>query len=254
MILDQFRLDGKVALVTGAGAGFGQAICIGLAEAGADIAGVDYIEMLDTRAEVEKRGREFFPVKANLMSIEPIQGILTRILQNYNQIDILVNSAGMTRRTDALEVTEKDWDEVMNLNIKTVFFFSQAVAKQFIKQGTGGKIINITSIHSFQGGVQLSPFAASKSGVWGITRLLANEWGKHNINVNAIAPGYIATDNTAWLRNDDHRNSEIIARIPLGRWGTIDDLKGTAVFLTSAASNYINGYTIAIDGGWLARG
>jgi 2-deoxy-D-gluconate 3-dehydrogenase len=253
MILDQFKLDGKVALVTGAGTDLGQGISIGLAEAGADIVGIDNIEMPETRTQIERRGRRFLPVVADLMSIEPIQGILNQILRSCGRIDILVNNAGITRRTDALEVTEQEWDDVMNLNIKTLFFFSQAVAKQFIRQETGGKIINITSIHSFHGGFQLSPFTASKSGVLGITRLLANEWGKHNINVNAIAPGYIAGENTAWLRNDEHRNNEILGRIPVGRWGSTDDIQGAAVFLAAPASNYINGYTIAVDGGWLAR-
>jgi 2-deoxy-D-gluconate 3-dehydrogenase len=253
MILDQFRLDGKVALVTGAKTGIGQGLSIGLAEAGADIVGVDYIEMPETKAQVEARGRNFIPVVANLMSIEPIQGILNQVLRNFGKIDVLVNNASVTRRADALEVTEKDWDDVMNINVKTVFFLSQAVAKLFIKQGSGGKIINITSVHSFHGGYQISPFSAGKCGVWGITRLLANEWAKHNININAIAPGYIATDSTAWLREDEHRNSGILARIPNGRWGTTDDIQGAAVFLASNASSYINGYTIAVDGGWLAR-
>ncbi len=253
MILDEFKLNGKVALVTGAGTGLGQGICAGLAEAGADIVGVDSQEMPQTRTRVEEIGRHFVSVVANLMSIEPIQGILHQVLRNLGRIDILVNNAGILHKTDALDVTEKDWDDVMNLNVKTVFFLSQAIARQFIKQGTGGKIINITSIHAFHGGFQISPFTTGKSGVTGITRILANEWGKHNININAIAPGYIATENTSWLRSDEHRNAEILTRIPNGRWGTTDDIQGATVFLASNASNYINGYTIAVDGGWLAR-
>ena len=169
------------------------------------------------------------------------------------RIDILVNNAGTIRREDALSFSEKDWDEVMNLNIKSVFFLSQAVAKQFLKQGDGGKIINIASMLSFQGGIRVPSYTASKSGVLGITRLLANEWAQHQINVNAIAPGYMATNNTQQLREDAERSKEILDRIPAGRWGSPDDLKGPVVFLASSASDYINGYTIAVDGGWLAR-
>ncbi len=253
MILDEFKLNGKVALVTGAGTGLGQGICIGLAEAGADIVGIDNHEMPETKAQIEARDHHFLPVVANLMSIEPIHGILNQVLRNFGRVDILVNNAGIARKADALEVTEKDWDDVMNLNVKTVFFLSQAVAKQFIKQGTCGKIINITSIHPFHGGFQISPFTTGKSGVTGITRMLANEWAKHNININAIAPGYIATESTSWLRSNEHRNAEILTRIPTGRWGTAGDIQGAAVFLASNASNYINGYTIAVDGGWSAR-
>ena len=169
------------------------------------------------------------------------------------RIDILVNNAGTIRREDALTFSEKDWDEVMNLNIKSVFFLSQAVARQFMKQGDGGKIINIASMLSFQGGIRVPSYTASKSGVLGITRLLANEWAQHQINVNAIAPGYMATNNTQQLREDADRSKAILDRIPAGRWGSPDDLKGPVVFLASSASDYINGYTIAVDGGWLAR-
>lgn len=168
-------------------------------------------------------------------------------------MDILVNNAGIIRRADAIEFSEKDWDDVMNINIKTVFFFSQAVANQFIKQGTGGKIINIASMLSFQGGIRVPSYTASKSGVMGITRAMANEWAKHNININAIAPGYMATNNTAQLRADEDRNKAILERIPAGRWGLPEDLQGPIVFLASSASDYVNGYTVAVDGGWLAR-
>jgi 2-deoxy-D-gluconate 3-dehydrogenase len=174
-------------------------------------------------------------------------------MQGFKKIDILVNNAGIIRRTDAIDFSEKDWDEVMAINLKTVFFLSQAVAKQFIKQNTGGKIISVASLLSFQGGIRVPSYTASKSGVMGITRLMGNEWAKYKINVNAIAPGYMATDNTAPLRADPERSKAILERIPAGRWGMPEDLKGIAVFLASDASSYINGYTIAVDGGWLAR-
>ena len=165
----------------------------------------------------------------------------------------MINNAGIIRRADTIDFNEKDWDDVMDINLKTVFFFSQAVARQFMKQKTGGKIINIASMLSFQGGIRVPSYTASKSGVMGITRLMANEWAKYNINVNAVAPGYMATDNTAPIRQDIERSKAILERIPAGRWGMPDDLKGIAVFLASEASSYINGYTIAVDGGWLAR-
>lgn len=174
-------------------------------------------------------------------------------MEKFGRIDVLVNNAGTIRREDALSFSEKDWDEVMNLNLKSVFFLSQAVARQFLHQGNGGKIINIASMLSFQGGIRVPSYTASKSGVLGITRLLANEWAQHKINVNAIAPGYMATNNTQQLREDAARNQEIVERIPAGRWGTPQDLQGPVVFPASGASDYINGYTIAVDGGWLAR-
>lgn len=253
MILDSFKLDGKVAIVTGSSTGLGQGYCIGLAEAGADIVGVDYVESPETVLIVRARGRRFLEIKANLMSIDPIQGIIDAAVKEFGHIDILVNNAGIIRRQDAIDFSEKDWDDVMNINIKTVFFFSQAAARQFIAQKTGGKIINIASMLSFQGGIRVSSYTASKSAVMGLTRLLANEWAKYNINVNAIAPGYMATNNTAPLRADPTRSEEILSRIPAGRWGTQEDVQGAAVFLASSASDYVNGYTIAVDGGWLAR-
>lgn len=253
MILDNFKLDGKVAIVTGASTGLGQGMSISLAEAGADIVGVDYVDMPETQEKVESLGRKFIGIKANLMSTEPIQGIVDKAVETFGKVDILVNNAGIIRRTDAIEFSEKDWDDVMNINIKTVFFFSQAVAKQYIKQGTGGKVINIASMLSFQGGIRVPSYTASKSGVMGITRAMANEWAKHNINVNAIAPGYMATNNTAQLRSDEERSADILSRIPAGRWGLPSDVMGPVVFLASSASDYVNGYTVAVDGGWLAR-
>lgn len=253
MILDSFRLDGKAAVVTGASTGLGQGMCIALAEAGADIAGVDYVEMAETKKAVEAAGKKFLEIKADLMSIEPLQMIMESASDAFGRIDILANNAGIIRRQDAMEFSEKDWDDVIDINLKTVFFSSQAAARQFIRQGTGGKIINVASMLSFQGGIRVPSYTASKSGVMGITRALANEWAKYNINVNAIAPGYMATNNTAPLRADGARSEEILKRIPAGRWGLPSDIMGPVVFLASAASDYINGYTVAVDGGWLAR-
>jgi len=253
MILDKFKLEGKVAIVTGASTGLGQGMLLGLAEAGADIVGVDYVDMDETKAMVEKLGRKFLGIKANLMSNEPIEMIIEEALKEYGKIDILINNAGIIRREDAINFSEKDWDDVMNINVKTLFFLSQAVAKQFIKQESGGNIVNVASMLSFQGGIRVPSYTASKSGVMGVTRLMANEWGQFGINVNAIAPGYMATNNTAALRADEKRNAEILGRIPAGRWGDPEDLRGVAVFLSSDACRYVQGYTIAVDGGWLSR-
>lgn len=253
MILDDFKLAGKVAIVTGARTGLGQGMAYGLAEAGADIVGIDVTKLAETEKGVKERGRKFLGIEADLSDIRVIQDIVPRAVREFKKIDILVNNAGIIRRTDAIDFSEKDWDEVMAINLKTVFFFSQAAARQFIKQKTGGKIISVASLLSFQGGIRVPSYTASKSGVMGITRLMANEWAKYNINVNAIAPGYMATDNTAPLRADPERSKAILERIPAGRWGLPDDLKGIAVFLASEASRYVTGYTIAVDGGWLAR-
>lgn len=252
-ILNKFSLDGKTAIVTGASTGLGQGIALGLASAGANIVGVDYVEMPETDEKVRELGKSFLGITANLLTIDPIQGVIDQAVDKFGHVDILVNNAGIIRRCDAIDFTEKDWDDVMDINIKTVFFFSQAVSKQFIKQNSGGKIINIASMLSFQGGIRVPSYTASKSGVMGITRAMANEWAKHHININAIAPGYMETNNTAALRADEDRNKSILERIPADRWGTPEDLAGTAVFLASAAADYINGYTIAVDGGWLAR-
>lgn len=253
MYLNQFSLNGKVAIVTGASTGLGQGIALGLSEAGANIVGVDYVEMYETRQKIEANGGRFLEIVADLLTIEPCERIIQSAVDNFGKVNILVNNAGIIRRTDAIDFSEKDWDDVMSINIKTVFFFSQAVAKQFMKQGTGGKIINIASMLSFQGGIRVPSYTASKSGVMGITRAMANEWAKYNINVNAIAPGYMATNNTAPLRADEKRAADILERIPAGRWGTPADVQGPAIFLASAASDYVNGYTLAVDGGWLAR-
>nr|WP_272214473.1 2-dehydro-3-deoxy-D-gluconate 5-dehydrogenase KduD [Marinicella sp. W31]MDC2880084.1 2-dehydro-3-deoxy-D-gluconate 5-dehydrogenase KduD [Marinicella sp. W31] len=253
MITDDFHLSGKTAIVTGCDTGLGQGMAVALAEAGADIVGVNIVEPADTIAKVEALGRRFVSIEANLMKQDDIPRIVERAVSEFGKIDILVNNAGIIRREDATSFSEKDWDDVMNINIKSVFFLSQAVARQFIAQGHGGKIVNIASMLSFQGGIRVPSYTASKSGVMGITKLLANEWAHHGINVNAIAPGYMATNNTAALRADEERSSEILGRIPAARWGLPRDLAGPVVFLASEASSYVNGYTIAVDGGWLAR-
>jgi 2-deoxy-D-gluconate 3-dehydrogenase len=253
MILDSFSLQGKVAVVTGCDTGLGQGMAIGLAEAGCDIVGINIVEPAETIERVTALGRRFLSLTADLRQIDGIPSLLERAVAEFGQIDILVNNAGLIRREDAINFSEKDWDDVMNLNIKSVFFMSQAVARQFIAQGKGGKIINIASMLSYQGGIRVPSYTASKSAVMGVTRLLANEWAQHGINVNAIAPGYMATNNTQQLRADEERSAAILERIPAGRWGLPEDLKGPIVFLASPASDYINGYTVAVDGGWLAR-
>lgn len=248
-----FDLQGKVAIVTGCSTGLGQGMSLGLAKAGADIVGVDYVSAKETKEKVEKLGRKFLGIEADLQSIDPIDAIIQEAVNKLGHVDILVNNAGIIRREDTIDFSEENWDDVMNINLKTVFFFSQKVARQFIAQGNGGKIINVASMLSFQGGIRVPSYTASKSGVMGITRLMANEWAQNGINVNAIAPGYMSTNNTAPIRVDKERSAEILGRIPSGRWGLPEDLQGPVVFLASPAADYIQGYTIAVDGGWLAR-
>jgi 2-deoxy-D-gluconate 3-dehydrogenase len=255
MILDQFSLKGKVAIVTGSSTGLGQGMALGLAEAGADIVGVDYVMQEETQKMIEALGRKYLGVVANLITInkEGLKDIVDQAVKHFGHVDILINNAGIIRREDSVDFSEQNWDDVMNINARTVFFFSQAVANQYIKQGTGGKIISIASMLSYQGGIRVPSYTASKSAVKGITMTMANEWAKYNINCNAIAPGYMATNNTAALRDDEKRAGEILERIPAGRWGTPKDVAGAAVFLASDNANYINGFTLAVDGGWLGR-
>lgn len=253
MILNAFDLKGKVAIVTGCNTGLGQGMALGLAQAGCDIVGINLVEPTETIAEVEALGRRFLSLQADVSKTNELPGLVDKAVAHFGHVDILVNNAGIIRREDAINFTEKDWDDVMDLNIKSLFFMSQAVARNFIAQGTGGKIINIASMLSFQGGIRVPSYTASKSGVMGVTRLLANEWASKGINVNAIAPGYMATNNTAALRADEERNAAILERIPAERWGVPSDMMGPVVFLASSASDYVNGYTIAVDGGWLAR-
>jgi 2-deoxy-D-gluconate 3-dehydrogenase len=253
MILDQFHLNGKVAVVTGAGRGLGQGAALGFAEAGADLALVDVIDTDETAARARALGRRVCQVHANLMDRAGIQPLVDQVVKELGGIDILVNNAGIIRRAPMLEFSEKDWDDVIQLNESAVFFLSQAVARQMVAQGRGGKIINIASMLSFQGGIRVPSYTASKSAVMGLTRLMANELAAHRIQVNAVAPGYMATDNTAPLRADPVRNAEILSRLPAGRWGLPEDLMGAMVFLASAASDYVVGTTLAVDGGWLCR-
>lgn len=253
MILDKFKLDEKVAIVTGSARGLGQAMAIGLAEAGADISLVDILDMKETQQQIEKLGRRCIAIKANLSSKDCVEEIVNTTVQKLGAIDILVNNAGIIRRAPFVEFSEKDWDDVMNINIRTLFFLSQAVVRIFMKQAKGGKIINTASMLSFQGGILVPSYTSSKSAVAGLTRLMASELAQHNINVNAIAPGYMATDNTAPLRQDPVRSKAILGRIPVGRWGEPDDLKGMVVFLASQASSYLYGAIIPVDGGWLTR-
>jgi 2-deoxy-D-gluconate 3-dehydrogenase len=248
-----FDLTGKVALVTGGNVGLGQGIALALAEAGADIVSVALSDSDETVAKVQALGRRAHAISADLTSIEPVGRVVEEALAAMGRIDILVNNAGLIRRADAVDFTEADWDLVMNINLKTVFFMSQAVARLFIKQGDGGKIINIASMLSFQGGIRVPSYTASKSGVAGLTKLMANEWAPHRITANAIAPGYFATANTQALREDPVRSAEILGRIPAGRWGEPSDLGGAAVFLASRASDYVQGAILPVDGGWQAR-
>ena len=248
-----FDLTGKVALVTGGNVDLGQGIALALAEAGADIVSVALSESDDTVAKVQAMGRRAHAISADLTSIEPVERVVQEALAAMGRIDILVNNAGLIRRADAVDFTEADWDLVRNINLKTVFFMSQAVARLFIKHGDGGKIINIASKLSFQGGIRVPSYTASKSGVAGLTKLMANEWAPHRITANAIAPGYFATANTQALREDPVRSAEILGRIPAGRWGEPSDLGGAAVFLASRASDYVQGAILPVDGGWQAR-
>jgi 2-deoxy-D-gluconate 3-dehydrogenase len=247
-----FSLEKRIALVTGANAGLGRAFATALARAGADIVAVGRKAPTETAAAVAAEGRRLEFVEADLAEA-PATEIVAQALRQFDAIDILVNNAGIIRRRDALEVDEHDWDEVMNVNLKAVFFLSQAVARQLVARRRPGKIINVASMLSFQGGVRVAAYTASKSGLAGLTKLLANEWAPHGINVNAIAPGYFVTDNTSALRADAKRNAEIVGRIPAGRWGEPEDLSGAAVFLASSASDYVHGVVLPVDGGWLAR-
>jgi len=247
-----FNLSGRTAIVTGANTGIGQGIAVALAEAGASIAAVGRSSMEETEALVTKAGVRFHAIKADLGTIAPVKDIVAETVSAFGAVDILVNNAGIIRRADAIDFTEEDWDSVIDTNLKTAFFLSQAAGRHMLERGSG-KIVNIASLLSFQGGIRIPSYTASKSGLAGITRLLACEWAGKGVNVNAIAPGYFVTNNTTALREDPDRNAAILARIPAGRWGTPKEIGGAAVFLASAASDYVHGTVIPVDGGWLAR-
>lgn len=253
MNLNMFSLEGKVAVVTGANTGLGQGMCVALANAGADIVGVARRDCSETKELVEGTGQRFVEVIADLGDITCVECIVNESLKAYGHVDILVNNAGIILREDAIDYTVEQWDSVTSVNQRTVFFLSQAFARQYEKQGTGGKIINVASMLSYQGGIRVPAYTASKSAILGLTRALANEWASKGINVNAIAPGYMETNNTTALRNDKERSEDILDRIPAGRWGTPADMAGAVVFLASEASAYVHGFTVAVDGGWLAR-
>ena len=247
-----FDLAGKVAVVTGANTGIGQAIAVALAAAGAEVACVGRTPAEETAEQIRALGRRVVLIPADLSAIAPVQQVVDTTLAELGRLDILVNNAGIIRRADAVDFTEEDWDAVIDTNLKSVFFLCQAAGRHMIGQGSG-RIINIASMLTFQGGIRVPSYTASKSGVGGLTKLLANEWAAKGVTVNAIAPGYIATNNTAALQADESRNKAILDRIPAGRWGQPGDLGGAAVFLASDAAAYVNGHILAVDGGWLAR-
>jgi 2-dehydro-3-deoxy-D-gluconate 5-dehydrogenase len=252
-LISPFSLTGKVAIVTGANTGIGQAIALSMAQAGADIAAVGRTAPTETSEQVKATGRGFISIPADLSSIEPVGGVISETVRAFGRADILVNNAGIIRRADAAEFSEEDWDAVVDTNLKSVFFLSQAFAKHCFANSQAGKIVQIASLLSFQGGIRVPSYAAAKSGLAGITKALANEWAAKGVNVNAIAPGYIETNNTEALRADPQRSRDIIARIPAGRWGHARDIGGAAVFLASSAADYVHGAILPVDGGWLAR-
>jgi 2-deoxy-D-gluconate 3-dehydrogenase len=252
-ILDSFRLDGRVAIVTGASRGLGSGMAEALAEAGADVVAVARGSTSSLKARVERLGRRFHAVRVDVAEAGSAAAILAECERVLGGADILVNNAGIIRRAPFLEFSEKDWKDVLDVNLTAAFRLSQEFARRLVARKASGKIINIASMLSFQGGVRVASYTASKGALHSLTMLMANELAPLGINVNAIAPGYMATDNTEQLRADAARNKAILERIPAGRWGTPEDLKGAVVFLSSGASDYMHGFTVAVDGGWLGR-
>lgn len=253
MDLGAFSLSGKTVMVTGANTGIGQGIALSIGRAGGRVIGVGRSPMEETASLMAAQGADFVEVRADLASAREAQAMFDRAWDQYGPLDGLVNNAGIIRRVDAVDFTEADWDAVMDINLKTMFFLAQSMGRKALGENRPARIVNIASMLSFQGGIRVASYTASKSGVLGITRLLANEWAARGINVNSIAPGYIETNNTEALRNDPDRSASILGRIPAGRWGVPSDIGDAAVFLLAPASNYMHGAVIPVDGGWLAR-
>jgi 2-deoxy-D-gluconate 3-dehydrogenase len=254
VILDKFKLGRSVALVTGASTGLGAAIAVALAEAGAQVAcHGNSRSPAETCDRIERAGGVAHAISGDLSRPETAKKLVDETLERFGRLDILINNAGTIRRAPAVEYSEDDWTAVLEVNLSSVFRLSQLAGRHLIESGRGGKIVNIASLLSFQGGITVPAYAASKGGVAQLTKALANEWAKHGINVNAIAPGYMRTTNTAALQADEVRNRQILERIPAGRWGEAEDVAGAAVFLSSPASDYVNGHVLVVDGGWLGR-
>ncbi|MGI6160522.1 MAG: glucose 1-dehydrogenase [Christensenellales bacterium] len=253
MILDKFKLDGKIAIVTGCSQGIGKAIATGLAQAGANIVGVDVSSLDETEKCVKDAGQEFLAVSVDLSDTSAFDKVIDETVKRFGRLDILVNNAGITRRAMAIDFTEQDWDAVIAVNQTAVFFNSQKAARQFIKQKSTGKIINIASVNAFDGGLKVVAYVAAKSAVRAVTMSMSNEWAQYGINVNAIAPGFVVTQMTGPMRSEEHRVKEMMTRIPIGRWAEPEDMAGAAVFLASDASNYMSGSTVIVDGGYLGR-
>ncbi len=248
-----FDLSGKVALVTGARTGLGRGMALALADAEADIVALGSSPMPETADRVRRAGRRFLALEVDLSKRFDAKAVIAEAAGAFGGIDILVNNAGIIRRADLLEYSETDWDDVIDVNLKAAFLLSQAVARHMVETKRKGRIVNIASMLTFQGGIRVPAYSASKHGIAGLTKAMANELAPHGITVNAIAPGYMATDNTEALRNDPDRNSQISARIPMGRWGTPDDLATSVLFFAASASGYVTGTILPVDGGWLVR-